>query len=86
MLTQRSNRICSNGSRSTNSGGGGQLRGSAPLEGTSAYWTEVLTSLALELRFDAFVFWPEAPSREQGERFAHEIVPAVREAVEKEHG
>ncbi len=46
----------------------------------------MLTSLALELRFDAFVFWPEAPSREQGERFAHEIVPAVREAVEKEHG
>lgn len=69
----------------TNSGGSGQLRGSAPLEGTSAYWTEVLTSLALELRFDAFVFWPEVPSHEQVERFAHEIVPAVREAVEKEH-
>ena len=28
----------------------------------------------------------EAPSREQGERFAYEVVPAVREAVEKEHG
>ncbi len=70
----------------TNNGGGGQLRGSAPLEGTSAYWAEVLTSLALELRFDAFVFWPEAPSCEQVERFAHEIVPAVCEAVEKEHG
>ena len=46
----------------------------------------MLTCLALELRFDASVFWPEAPSREQVERFAHEIVPAVREAVEKEHG
>ena len=42
----------------------------------------MLVSLALELRFDALVFWPQEMSREQVERFAHEIAPAVREAVE----
>ena len=67
----------------TNHGGRKQLRGSAPIEGTSTYWTEMLLSLALELRFDPLVFWPQEMSREQVERFAHEIAPAVREAVEK---
>ncbi len=42
-----------------------------------------MASLALEVRFDAFVFWPQEMSHEQVERFAHEITPAVREAVEK---
>ena len=55
-----------------------------PLEGTSTYWAEMLVSLALELRFDAFIFWPQEMSREQVERFAHEIAPAVREALAKE--
>ena len=66
-----------------NHGGSKQLRGSAPLEGTSTYWTEMLVSLALEVRFDAFVFWPQEMSHEQVERFAHEIAPAMREVVEK---
>ena len=65
-----------------NHGGSTHLHGSAPLEGTSTYWTQMLVSLALELRFDALVFWPQEMSREQVERFAHEIAPAVREAVE----
>jgi alkanesulfonate monooxygenase SsuD/methylene tetrahydromethanopterin reductase-like flavin-dependent oxidoreductase (luciferase family) len=68
----------------THQGGDGQLRGSDPLEGTSAYWSKILTSMVLELRFDALVFWPEIHSREQFERFAHEVVPTVREAVAKE--
>jgi alkanesulfonate monooxygenase SsuD/methylene tetrahydromethanopterin reductase-like flavin-dependent oxidoreductase (luciferase family) len=67
----------------TNHSGSKQLHGSAPIEGTSTYWTEMLVSLALDVRFDAFVFWPQEMSREQVERFAHEIAPAVREAVEK---
>jgi alkanesulfonate monooxygenase SsuD/methylene tetrahydromethanopterin reductase-like flavin-dependent oxidoreductase (luciferase family) len=67
----------------TNDGGGGPLHGSDPLKGASPYWSEVLTSLVLELRFDALIFWPEELSREQVERFAHEVVPAVREVVAK---
>jgi hypothetical protein len=35
-------------------------------------------------RFDAFIFWPETPSSEQIERFAREVAPGVRAAVEKE--
>jgi len=68
----------------TNRRGAGQPRGSAPLVGASAYWIEVLTSLAFATRFDAFIFWPEIPSSEQIERFAREVAPGVREAVEKE--
>jgi len=67
----------------TNHQDDGQPRGNAPLEGMSVYWIEVLTSLALATRFDAFIFWPEVSSNEQIERFAREVAPGVREAVEK---
>ena len=67
----------------TNHQSSGQPRGNTPLEGTSAYWSEVLTSLAHATRFDIFIFWPEVPSSEQIERFAREVAPGVREAVEK---
>jgi alkanesulfonate monooxygenase SsuD/methylene tetrahydromethanopterin reductase-like flavin-dependent oxidoreductase (luciferase family) len=68
----------------TNRRGNGQPRGNTPLEGKSAYWIEVLTSLAIATRFDAFIFWPEVSSSEQIERFAHEVAPGVREAVARE--
>jgi hypothetical protein len=41
----------------------------------------LLTAWAAELDFDAFVFWPKAEPREQIERFAAEVAPAVRAAV-----
>lgn len=65
----------------TNRQDGGQPHGNTPLAGNSPYWIEVLTSLALATRFDAFIFWPEVPSSEQIERFAREVAPGVREAV-----
>src|SRR5258708_30539945 len=68
----------------TNRRGGGQPRGSAPLEGTSAYWIEVLTSLALATPFDAFIFWPQVPSDEQIARFAPEGAPGLLQPVDKE--
>jgi len=38
--------------------------------------------LVRELRFDGFILWPDDPSvLEQTERFATEVVPAVRDAV-----
>jgi alkanesulfonate monooxygenase SsuD/methylene tetrahydromethanopterin reductase-like flavin-dependent oxidoreductase (luciferase family) len=67
----------------TNRPDSGQPRGNAPIEGNSAYWIEVLASLALATRFDTFIFWPQAPSSEQIERFAREVAPGVREAVAK---
>lgn len=67
----------------TNRPGSGQPRGNVPIEGNSAYWNELLTSLALATHFDVFIFWPEVPSSEQIERFAREVAPGVREAVEK---
>jgi alkanesulfonate monooxygenase SsuD/methylene tetrahydromethanopterin reductase-like flavin-dependent oxidoreductase (luciferase family) len=42
---------------------------------------DVLAHLAGELRFDSFVLWPSDPGTAEIERFAIEVVPAVREAV-----
>lgn len=68
----------------TSSSGDDLPRGSAPLRGSDQFWAEMLAGWALELRFDGFVFWPEAPSREQIERFTHEVAPAVRGTVKRE--
>jgi alkanesulfonate monooxygenase SsuD/methylene tetrahydromethanopterin reductase-like flavin-dependent oxidoreductase (luciferase family) len=51
------------------------------LRGTAAQWSEWLTSFAVELGFDALIFWPRGDTVRQVERFAMEVAPAVREAV-----
>jgi alkanesulfonate monooxygenase SsuD/methylene tetrahydromethanopterin reductase-like flavin-dependent oxidoreductase (luciferase family) len=48
------------------------------LKGTSEQWIETLDSFAAKLGFDTFVFWPDASPLEQLERFAGEVVPALR--------
>ena len=53
------------------------------LQGPVAHWVETLTHFALDLGFDTFVFWPSTDPVHQTERFAQEIVPAVRTAVER---
>nr|MDQ4030444.1 LLM class flavin-dependent oxidoreductase [Actinomycetota bacterium] len=45
---------------------------------------EELTRFVLELGFDTLVFWPE--DARQLERFAGEVIPAVREAVASARG
>jgi alkanesulfonate monooxygenase SsuD/methylene tetrahydromethanopterin reductase-like flavin-dependent oxidoreductase (luciferase family) len=52
------------------------------LQGPVEHWVEELVRLVQELRFDGFIFWPDHPAvLEQTERFATEVVPAVRAAV-----
>ena len=48
------------------------------LQGPPGHWTETLTGFAEELGFDTFVFWPDEEPLAQLERFATEVVPAVR--------
>jgi alkanesulfonate monooxygenase SsuD/methylene tetrahydromethanopterin reductase-like flavin-dependent oxidoreductase (luciferase family) len=48
------------------------------LNGLPEHWIETLRRFALELGFDTFVFWPEDEPLAQLERFAEEVVPAVR--------
>jgi alkanesulfonate monooxygenase SsuD/methylene tetrahydromethanopterin reductase-like flavin-dependent oxidoreductase (luciferase family) len=48
------------------------------LVGPPEHWVETLTRFAGELGFDTFVFWPTEESAEQLERFATEVVPALR--------
>jgi hypothetical protein len=53
------------------------------LQGPVEHWIETLTGFALELGFDTFIFWPSGDARRQVERFAEEVAPGVREAVER---
>jgi len=58
-------------------GGEGWLRGPAE------HWVEELVKLARDLRFSGFVAWFDAEDQlGQTERFATEVVPAVREALD----
>jgi alkanesulfonate monooxygenase SsuD/methylene tetrahydromethanopterin reductase-like flavin-dependent oxidoreductase (luciferase family) len=57
----------------------GPIRGL--LDGPPDHWVETLTAFAQELGFDTFIFWPREEQLEQLERFAEEVVPAVRGAV-----
>jgi alkanesulfonate monooxygenase SsuD/methylene tetrahydromethanopterin reductase-like flavin-dependent oxidoreductase (luciferase family) len=52
------------------------------LRGPPEHWAEELTRLVRELRFDAFVVWPDhEDTLGQTERLAREVVPLVRGAV-----
>ncbi len=48
--------------------------------GPPRHWIETLTGFATELGFDTFVFWPDEEPLRQVERFATEVVPALRDA------
>jgi alkanesulfonate monooxygenase SsuD/methylene tetrahydromethanopterin reductase-like flavin-dependent oxidoreductase (luciferase family) len=48
------------------------------LDGPPGHWVETLTGFARELGFDTFIFWPADDPLGQVERFAEEVVPAVR--------
>ena len=50
------------------------------LKGPPRHWIETLTGFAVELGFDTFVFWPDEEPLAQLERFAQEVVPALRAA------
>ena len=53
------------------------------LTGSADDWTAWLASLAVEQGFDTFVFWPPDNAPDQVERFAADVAPAVRAAVER---
>jgi alkanesulfonate monooxygenase SsuD/methylene tetrahydromethanopterin reductase-like flavin-dependent oxidoreductase (luciferase family) len=55
--------------------------GKGPLDGPVSLWVEQLTSFALELGMDTFIYWPSEERERQVELFAGEVAPAVREAV-----
>lgn len=48
------------------------------LDGPVERWIDQLTGLASDQHIDGFIFWPPDPETSQIERFAAEIVPAVR--------
>ena len=58
--------------------------GDGNLDGPVSRWVEELTRFALELGMDTFIYWPSEDHTRQVEVFAHEVVPAVREAVAAE--
>jgi alkanesulfonate monooxygenase SsuD/methylene tetrahydromethanopterin reductase-like flavin-dependent oxidoreductase (luciferase family) len=60
--------------------------GEGALVGPPTMWVEQLTTWAVGYGLDAFVFWPTDTEIDQIQRFAGEVVPAVREAVAAERG
>jgi alkanesulfonate monooxygenase SsuD/methylene tetrahydromethanopterin reductase-like flavin-dependent oxidoreductase (luciferase family) len=58
--------------------------GEGLLEGPVSKWVEILSSFAVELGMDTFIYWPSGERERQVELFAGEVVPAVREAVAAE--
>lgn len=50
------------------------------LSGPPEHWVETLTRFAEELGFDTFVLWPDEEPLAQLERFAAEVMPALRPA------
>ena len=49
------------------------------LQGPPEHWIETLSGFASEFGFDSFVFWPGEDPLAQLERFATEIVSALRD-------
>lgn len=55
------------------------------LVGTAQEWSKLLVELHETYRQDTFIFWPSGEDRlQQIERYAQEVVPAVREALQVE--
>jgi alkanesulfonate monooxygenase SsuD/methylene tetrahydromethanopterin reductase-like flavin-dependent oxidoreductase (luciferase family) len=57
--------------------------GDGLLEGPVSRWVEELTRFVLEFGMDTFIYWPSGDHVRQIEVFANEVVPAVREAVDR---
>jgi alkanesulfonate monooxygenase SsuD/methylene tetrahydromethanopterin reductase-like flavin-dependent oxidoreductase (luciferase family) len=53
------------------------------LDGPVTQWVDELTELTVEGGMDSYIFWPTAAPEEQLRRFALEVVPQVRENVER---
>ncbi|CAA9498235.1 MAG: luciferase-like protein [uncultured Rubrobacteraceae bacterium] len=58
--------------------------GDGLLDGPASKWVGTLSRFALESGMDTFIYWPSEDHERQVELFANDVVPAVREAVEKE--
>lgn len=58
----------------------GGERGSDDLTGPVQHWIDTLMSWVNDIGVDSLVYWPRDAGVEQVERFAREVVPAVRAA------
>jgi alkanesulfonate monooxygenase SsuD/methylene tetrahydromethanopterin reductase-like flavin-dependent oxidoreductase (luciferase family) len=61
-----------------------RLEGEIPIRTSASQWARVLAGLAGDVRFDTFVFWPEAADETQLLRWAREVVPATRALLHHE--
>ncbi len=60
---------------------GGGSSSSGVLDGPPSQWIDTLAGWSRDLGIDGFVFWPGDDDTAQIERFATEVVPAVRAAA-----
>jgi len=59
-------------------------RGRGKLDGPPDLWVDTLSRWAIDLGLDSYIFWPSGSGTDQVERYAAEVVPAVRVAVRAE--
>ncbi|MDQ7909435.1 LLM class flavin-dependent oxidoreductase [Phytohabitans sp. ZYX-F-186] len=59
----------------------GSHRGGTGLVGDPRTWIDTLTTWAVDLGFDTFVFWPVTAAEAQLKLFVDQVVPGVREQV-----
>ncbi|MEI5102790.1 LLM class flavin-dependent oxidoreductase [Streptomyces sp. PmtG] len=52
-----------------------------PFQGSPTQWTDQIVSLVRDVGMNAFAYWPNADHARQLHRFAHEVVPAARAAL-----
>jgi alkanesulfonate monooxygenase SsuD/methylene tetrahydromethanopterin reductase-like flavin-dependent oxidoreductase (luciferase family) len=55
--------------------------GPGPLDGPVERWADALAAWNRDMRIDTFVYWPPDTAVHAVERFALDVVPAVRDAI-----
>lgn len=58
-----------------------RLSGEDPIRASADQWVDVISDLAVQGRFDTFVYWPENPTPDQASRWVRDVVPAARTAL-----
>lgn len=62
-------------------GNSGTINEKGSIEGTAAYWVDQLLRLYNDYRMDTFILWSDGDVDQQIERFAQDVIPAVKAQV-----
>jgi hypothetical protein len=55
--------------------------GDGAIVGDANHWARTLATIATDVGFDTFIFWPDGHDPEQIRAFTEDVVPKVRDVV-----